>query len=255
MSRADWIMKKQSLSTEIKYRFNWKESILAFCILNSAFCILPGCKEDEVIKPSSGALNYVSNDVGRWIIYDCDSITHLDNDNNTDNNVDTAYFQIKEVIDSIGVDAEGEAIQHLSRYIKEPDSTGWIFRSRWTAKINSYGYQRVEENIRYLKLGFPISLSTKWNGNAYNNLGEEDYFYADLHAPETFNDFSFDSTITVVQGDSTIGYHTYPFGIEKYAASYGMYYRYRATIDFFPGTTIIISGVQYHERMNSFGHL
>ncbi len=216
--------------------------------------LVQGCKDDDVISPASPALNYVKNDPGRWIIYDCDSIHHLDNDNNTDNNVDTFRFQIMEVIDSIGIDGENQKIQHLSRYKKEQDSTQWKFMARWTAKINSGGYQRVEDNIRYLRLGFPIGSGTKWNGNAYNTLGEEEYYYGMINEPASAGGMHFDSTLTVVQGDSTIGYHNYPFGIEQYATGIGPIYRYYASVDYYPGTTVIISGVQYYERINSYGH-
>ena len=80
----------------------------------------------------------------------------------------------------------------------------------------------MEENIRYLKLGFPIISTEVWNGNAYNILGEEDYFYSVINQPDNFQTFTFDSTLTVIEGDSTIGYHTYPYGKEKYATGIGM---------------------------------
>ena len=64
-------------------------------------------------------MNYVANDPGRWIVYDADSIMHLDNDSNTDDNVDTSRFQIMEVIDSMGIDGENQPIQ-LSPATGEP---------------------------------------------------------------------------------------------------------------------------------------
>lgn len=227
----------------------------AFFTLIFLFLILfSGCKDDEAINPAPVSLNYVSNDIGRWMIYDCDSILHLDNDNNTDNNVDSSQFQIMEVIDSIGIDGTNEPIQHLSRFKRLNDTAAWSFLARWTAKINNSGYQRVEDNNRYIRLGFPITTFTKWNGNAYNNLGEEEYFYKAVNESGSFRNFSFDSTLTVVQGDSAIGYDNYPFGMEKYATGVGMFYHYYAAVDYYPGTTFIISGVEYYERLNSFGH-
>lgn len=228
--------------------------ILSFVLFLLFLFSLQSCKDDELVTPSSPTMNYVSNDAGKWIVYDCDSIIHLDNDNNTDNNVEISQFQIKEVIDSIGIDGENQPIQHLSRFKRANDTLQWTFLSRWTAKITSGGYQKVEDNTRYLKLGFPISNAQKWNGNSYNTLGEEDYIYNGINEPAGLASFSFDSTLTVVQGDSTIGYHTYPSGIEKYATGIGMYYRYYAAVDFYPGTVLIISGVEYSERISSYGH-
>jgi hypothetical protein len=234
--------------------FSLNQSFTASALLVALLFSANGCKQDEAVKPVSPSFNYVANDVGRWIVYDCDSIIHLDNDNNTDNNVDTSHFQIMEVMDSVGIDGESQPVQHLSRFKRLNDTVPWQFLNRWTAKITSAGYQKVEDNIRYLKLGFPISSLEKWNGNAYNNLGESDYFYGGINVSASFGSLSFDSTLTVIQGDSTIGYHNYPFGMEKYATGIGMYYHYYAAVDFYPGTTLIISGVQYYERINSHGH-
>ena len=38
----------------------------------------------------------------------------------------------------------------------------------------SAGYLN-EENITYTKLIFPLSLNIYWNGNAFNNLGYQEY--------------------------------------------------------------------------------
>src|SRR5579872_805572 len=88
----------------------------AFALISLFLITVNGCKNDQDIKPLSLTSNYISNDVGRWMIYDVDSIYHLDNDSNTDNNVDTFHFQIKEVIDSMSIDGENQPIQILSRY-------------------------------------------------------------------------------------------------------------------------------------------
>lgn len=226
-----------------------------FFILVSIFIIFcGGCKNDQEIKPLSLNFNYISNDVGKWIVYDVDSIYHLDNDNNTDNNVDTFHFQIKEVTDSMGIDGENQPIQYLTRYKRANDTLPWNFLVRWTAKITSVNYQKVEDNIRYIKLGFPVYSAERWNGNAYNTLGEEDYYYGSINVPSAFESFNFDSTLTVIEGDSTIGYQAYPFGKEMYATGIGMYYHYYASVDYYPGTFMIITGLQYTERINSYGH-
>ena len=34
--------------------------------------------------------------------------------------------------------------------------------------------EREEDNIRYIRLGFPISSTITWDGNAFNTLGEEE---------------------------------------------------------------------------------
>ncbi len=225
-------------------------SLIALTLLFS----INGCKDDQNIKPTSVTMNYISNDVGKWIVYDVDSIYHLDNDSNTDNNVDTFHFQIKEVIDSMGIDGENQPIQNLTRYKRQNDTLPWNFLVRWTAKITATSYQKVEDNIRYIKLGFPITNSEQWDGNAFNTLGVENYFYGAINQAVSYGSFYFDSTLTVVEGDSTIGFVNYPYGIEKYATGLGMYYHYYAAVDFFPGTTQIITGLQYTERINSHGH-
>ena len=84
--------------------------------------------------------------------------------------------------------------------------------------------KKVEENIRFTKLVFPIKNGEYWNGNAYNDLLFCEYTYDSIHEPYELNSFSFDSTVTVLQKDlyTAVDYQN---AYEVYAKNVGLIYK------------------------------
>jgi len=196
-----------------------------FIILFFLFSILFfSCKKDaDTLKPRNLNQNYAGLTVGKYVIYDVDSTFY-----NVPFNIDTNYkFQIKEVVDSKYIDAQGNDAYKIIRYKKDTSiSQNWVHQVVWNATINTSNYQKVEDNVRFVKLIFPIKSNKIWNGNSMNTLSSWDYEYTATHQTELIGNTILDSVTTVTQFDDENEILIQrQFYQEKYAANIGMVYK------------------------------
>lgn len=177
------------------------------------------CSKEEVITPDLG-YDYAGLEVGRYIIYDVDSFYY----NDFFDTIDTSYFQIKEVVDSKFIDLEGDEAFKIIRYRKENDTTNWVLIDVWSSKLTTTNFQKVEENVRLVKLIFPVKENKTWNGNSMNNLASMEYEYTVVDKAEIIGGNTLSSVATILQ------YEFSPlteenFFQEKYAKGIGMVYK------------------------------
>jgi hypothetical protein len=192
--------------------------LLLCCIFLSG---INACKKDSVVEPYSLAYNYIPLDTGRWILYDVDSTVYDDFFNPS---VITDYsYQVIERIDSVYTDNMGRPTQRLQRMKRDNANGAWENNiTIWTSNLTSSRYEKVEENYRYIKLGFPIKETQSWNGNAFNPLGFKEYFYEVIHEPMMVGAMAFDSVVVVFQGDPNIPITENKTGREIYANNIGL---------------------------------
>jgi hypothetical protein len=235
-----------------------KKNLVSFiCLFTILFY---SCKKDPVTSPDMG-YNYWPGTVGSWIIYDVDSTIY------PDNNGDTIFYkyQLKEVIESSYNDNEGRPALRIERYRRyyqqgvSYDSIPWTLTDVWSANKTAAKLEMVEENIRYIKLAFPVKISNTWNGNAQNTLDEWIYKYSDMDKPRNTGTLSFDSTALVVQKDleNLIQKQYY---IEVYARNVGLVSKQiidvnsQGNVNYsLPIMNRIVSGVVYRSTINSYG--
>lgn len=182
-----------------------------------------GCKsdkDDNVIPNLS--YNYAGLRTGNYIIYNVDSIFYDD----FTATIDTFHFQIKEHLASTFTDLQGDPAYRIERFKKYPDSTHWELIDVWQSKITINNYQKVEENDRFVKLIFPVRANKTWDGNNFNNLGEQLYEYTTVHQAENIGGIAFDSVATVTQIND-VNLISENLFIEKFATDIGMVYQKR----------------------------
>lgn len=190
-------------------------------LLSLLLCLsIYSCKEDSVIQLPPVYFNYVPTNTGNTVVYDVDS-THY---HEFDSSVNVFHFQIKETIESTYTDLQGRPTQRIERFKRDSVGSAWYPHSVWNSTLTTSRFERVEENIRYVKLGFPISETQTWNGNAYNTIGTEEYYYLSFHEPLSIASFTFDSALTVLQVDDNNFIHQ-KFGLEQYANRVGRVYK------------------------------
>ncbi len=201
-------------------------SVLVVCLLSIVFF---SCKKKEYTKIFYG-YDYFPNNVGHYIIYECDSMVYL----GSGFGKITYRYQIKEVIDSLYNNNQGQPTQRVVRYKRTSDTIPWsnilVPEKVWTATLLSSMAIRQEDNYQYVKLVFPASLNETWNGNNLNTLGAQNYEYTALNTPydlttiNTKQNIHFDSTLTVLEiKDSS--FLNYGYYFEQYAAGIGMIHR------------------------------
>lgn len=213
------------------------------------------CKKDSSPAPDFG-YDYYPVTAGSWIIYDVDSTFY----NLFTHQTEFYSFQVKEHIDSILPDNAERAMVRIKRYYRNNSSESWTIGRVWYAVKTKERVERTEENVKFVKLIFPVRKNKTWNGNAMNSEGELTYKFTSVHTPSTIGGSTFDSTATVLQqADSNLIQKKYK--TETYAKHVGLIYKeyvdvsvQDTVIDFSkPFEERINTGVKYIYRINSFG--
>lgn len=190
-----------------------------FIVLLSA--LLYSCsKEKEEVVPVDIGHKYAGLTVGKYVVYDVDSLYYDD----FTATVDTTKFQIREEIVELYTDLENEEAFKIHRYRKDHDTLSWYLKDVWNAKLTQTNYQKVEENVRFVKLIFPVREGSGWNGNAMNNYPGETYSYVSVDQPETIGGNSLPLVLTVSQYEE-INLIEQQLFEEKFAADVGMVYK------------------------------
>ena len=195
-----------------------KKSLIIISLL---VIVLFSCsKEKDEVTPINVGYSYAGLNLGSYIVYDVDSHHY-----NLPFNIDTiVQFQIKEVVDSKYTDLEGEEAFKIIRYRRDSVNGLWVVLDVWNSKITATNYQKVEENVRFVKLVFPVRENTTWNGNVKNVLGEQIYEYTSAHKQETVGTLVFDSVATILQFEDVNLVQERLFE-EKFAAGVGLVYK------------------------------
>jgi hypothetical protein len=180
-------------------------------------------KKDLPADSSLLGLDYYPTQVGKYVVYDVDSIVYTELPKDT-----VLYkYRIKEKLVDTFTDNEGKPAIRLERSIKwfNPslayDSIPWTIKEVWMVNADNQSVQVVESNLRFTKLIFPVKANAIWNGNAANNLEEQDFTYSYIDKNETVNNNVLNNVLLVTQSD----YRTlisYDYSVEKYAKGVGL---------------------------------
>lgn len=190
-----------------------------------------------------------------WIIYD---VTYRIIDK--DVGIDSTYiYQLKEIVDTTFEDNSGRINYRIERYTRNDSTQSWAIAAVWSECISENSAQKTEENIRYVKLRFPVSKNLEWNGNLFNTRNPQDYKITSLDIPENINSKVFNSVLTVTQEDYENIIEKYYF-IEKYEKNLGLIQKkeisitdvtYNSYID--PIEERILKATMYYQDINSYG--
>ncbi len=201
------------MSNKIPYHI-----ILIFSLISLAAF---SCKKQETMPAPSSGRDYFPTELGSWISYKVDSITW--NDFYTPVKVDTFSFFIKMKIDSQFVDDQGRTSFVWRKYYKT-DSTSWELIKNYTITKTPVRVESYEENVRFIKMAFPVNATTTWDMNAFNSAKATSSYYDDYDIPETVNSHKFDSCAVVINAD-TETLISKDFYKEIYAKNTGLVYR------------------------------
>jgi hypothetical protein len=211
------------------------------------------CKKDKpVVQAIDHGYNYFPDEIGSYVIYEVDSIAQDDKSNKHD----TTRYQLKELIADTFTDGSGRPTLRIERYKKfyndtvPYDSMNWVGPRVWYSNKTSTTAEKVEENIRYLKLIFPVTKGKHWDGNTFNTLGQKDYEMTSVDQSETINNNNFDSVVTVKQFEQ-IDFIEYIYEAEKYARNVGLIYKVRDSLYDGGGSDTI--GYRYTQKIVSYG--
>jgi len=191
-----------------------------------ALVILSACQKTSQSKLQA-AYDYFPDSIGYWIDYRVDSI-FIDQ---LAGIRDTFSYYLREEIGETFLDNDNRSAQKIYRFKKDSVNHQWRLADVWHFNKMVKSVERVEENLRFVKLIFPITASQTWAGNNYvlkenTNAFYQDwqYRYLDIHAALSIDSLNFDSTITVDQQDLLTDHFWY-YGREIYAYKVGLVYK------------------------------
>lgn len=181
--------------------------------------MLLGCKKEEAEDVDLG-YEYFPRKVGAWVEYQVDSIWRDDAFNVND----TLSYRLKEKVVEAYTDPVGRPAWRIHRFVKDAGDN-WVIQDVWTSTKDAFYAEVSEENLRRLKLSFPVRAGRTWDHNIYNNSGEEELTYAEVDAPYSVNGLSFERT-TLVESTLAPNVIENKTRLERYANGVGLISRY-----------------------------
>ncbi|MBI1193033.1 MAG: hypothetical protein GC205_07660 [Bacteroidetes bacterium] len=200
-----------------------------------AFLLMLAACETETLPEQPRYEQYFPLESGRVWEYQLDSILYRETVPN-----DTQRWFIRQELGQEYTDLEGRPSFPVLTYRRRSAADAWRYHQTGIARIWQNRAEWVENNLRSIKLVFPVQESSDWQGHLFfsdleniptveacNNLAylyDWTYAYQDLHLPTTLGALSFDSTLTVNQiGEQNL--IEYNAASERYATGVGLVWR------------------------------
>ncbi len=214
------------------------------CLFVFAF----SCRKKKTETTPNVGYDYAPTLIGKYVVYDVDSTVY------DDFNDDTIYYKyrIKEKLEENFTDNQGRSAIKMVRYVKKYNPSlsynnmPWVVKDVWNYTKTNTALEVVEEDVRFVKLIFPINEGAVWNGNAQNTLGNLEYKYKYINQAETINGTYFDNVLYVEQKDdklkNVIRRQLY---IEKFVKGVGLVYK--EIKDLYSNT--VVFGVPVEQRI------
>lgn len=188
--------------------------------------LLMGCKKDPEVTNIDLGYDFFPVDSGLYRLYEVEDIVY-DDFNQT---IDTNTYEIMEVFSRKLLDLEGNKSFELKRYKRLNESFSWQLLDVWQTTPLATRVEQVEENLRLIKLIFPVAVGADWDGNAFNSLNEEEFEVVSYNA---------DTAIKELNGLSVVRVNHYneaniieeKASYERYAKGVGMVNKFFKYLD------------------------
>ena len=106
---------------------------------------------------------YFPLELGKYSIYRIDSVIYQSGGNL----VDTIRTYSREEIVELIQDLNGDTLYRIERSLSDIPDGGWEVKDVWTASKNETQALWTEENLKFIKIVFPLLEDNTWDGNIY----------------------------------------------------------------------------------------
>ncbi|HLI92947.1 MAG TPA: hypothetical protein VKU83_05040, partial [Puia sp.] len=156
------------------------------------------CKK-RVDYPANPLTNYFLDlQVGKYVTYRMDSLNFY---YYGQNDTVTSYLA-KDSVEKKTVDNTGATAWLVTRYLSDTTGSSWVPSITYVVSPSAQAIDVTENNLRFVKLAFPMDLGFSWTGNTYlpynpyqdffvysdyNNLtmANWNYYYSQVNQPFT----------------------------------------------------------------------
>lgn len=208
------------------------------------------CRKPDDVKTDLGPTNeYFPLEIGKYVVYDVDSTIWDDT-----LCVKRFYrYQIKYTVADTFTDVQNRLSYRIVTSIRQKPEDLWENQEVMYATNTGAVLEQVYNELRFIKLTFPIVEGYTWKGNTHINNGDTakgyffdwNYVYRNVGDPYNTGDVIYDNTITVDERDEQINdpevlpdeFASRTFSKEVYASGVGMVYREYIRWTYDPATT------------------
>lgn len=189
-----------------------------FARLFSMFVLFAACDGDNRLRRSD-VPDYFPLMTGAYQIYDVREKRYY-----ASASVEDLHYQLRaEVIDSFpSPDNTYTYVIHRSTRTGEGP---WQSIGTWSVRTGGNEFVVSEGTTPYVRLRIPYYSVNRWDGNAYNTLGADEYAYAAIGSPYTANGITFENTVQVQQEFNQDPIVYWDERKEIYAAGVGLIYK------------------------------
>jgi hypothetical protein len=218
----------------------------------------PGCKKNFNTPKPAVASFFIPLQVGKEITYRLDSLTYyyygqLD--------TITSYLAMDSV-ETVTTDNQGRVSYLVTRYITDTAGINpWAPSETYMVTPTFSDVEMVENNLRFVKLVYPVTANFSWGGNDYLPYNPyQDYFtfsydshidlaawtydYEQVNSPFSVLGQVYDSTATVLSDSNYLNVPiadpavpaSVAYWTETYARNIGLIYRHTAMWEYQPPT-------------------
>ena len=186
---------------------------------------------------------YFPLEIGKYRTYVVDSVVYDIGDNEVIIKTESRSYEMHVVADTI-TDNLGRSGYKIERYERANDTLDWEIKDVWTTIRTDEGAEWIEENLRFLKIIFPLKEGLEWDGNKYIDVttiipiaGESvevfkswNYEALVVNTAEEIGDQTFESVATISQANSE-NLIELRESTEKYAKGVGLVHRQMRILD------------------------
>lgn len=113
----------------------------------------------------------------------------------------------------------------IHRSKRSEDTAPWEPLDTWSVRKDDRQVVVAEGNVPFVKLRFPVAAQVRWDGNALNTLGADEYALKAVDQRLDVDGTTFEHTATVVQEDNRDAIVFRDVRSEVYARGIGLVYR------------------------------
>jgi hypothetical protein len=197
------------------------KSLQNFYIFLSIAIVFAACGDRVTIESSLDEIiaeqqQYFPLTIGQVIEYQCDSIVY-DFAATGGTIRDTSTTFIREAITDTLRTPSGELSWIVERSERNHPDSSWVVRRIWSATVSNQYAARTEENLRFMRLVFPMDKRSEWNGNLWIEASREieiagervrpfadwQYEVDSIDVSQRVGAFEFDSVLVITEVDQT----------------------------------------------------
>ena len=199
----------------------------SFLLYSAIALTLIACRKDESEQGRRSAdKQYFNQQAGAYSVFNVIEVVYDD----FANTIDTLEYQLMELNESVFKDNLGRQAMRIERYKRNSDTSDWNYINTWYSVSDEQMAERVEDNKRFIKLSFPISIDAVWNANSLNMDNVNNVYYGMLHRTFKQDTFTFDSVVSVESASVNNAFRERAYK-EIYAKNIGLVYRNFVYID------------------------